>query len=545
MEIDNYYLMSKQICDILSDNIKRYFEDNAKSFPLYPYYHELMVAWEAEARKNCNFDGVFNLNNFVWYILSTETQNSTVDNLRAKFFSLRRDRKRYYFKVIKDEFEHNKSGSLHDFCENYMKIQETRDANGQYVVQLRYSCFEDALRDHFERCQRWAKETDSDLMEYPFFSDLSDKRRATCFLYDVSFRIFDFIQKNYFSNAVDGYISQFPNFASKGIFGLKSSDVELAYAVTDHEVSSYSEHCISGKHGKTKIKDINEVVQGDFSTIVEGDSKTALVESMINNGQLSTEAKDFDSRDLAILGEVYSSFSIQDLTAGEKVMPLSQFVKAAYSSNKLRQSTYEQTIDHLDHMSRANINMITYDVDDNPVSMSTISFFELEYYLSDSSGSVNTKPIGGRESVTKKEFLETLKKQDMSKIYVKVKPSGTLRTTMKSQMNTKILSTLYNDIDQPKAKNLLVLLQQKRTDIYPKTEVILDYSFIVERLKLEGVRKVVYVKELRQLFGILKEKGFVKSFKLGTYDIVVDFTPISDEERELYNLLPGATASFA
>lgn len=534
MYIEEYYKMSCHIAAETPPYFNEYFSNQLSNIELKSELQKNMEQWLEEAQTGMNdIELDINLQVFIWYILSTTeaSEDSNPIENRSKFHALKRDRKRNLFKVVKEEYENKTLPRnpmfLKENTELYFSLMNNNPDLKQYKSQDEYRS------KRFHEVEEWYQDTNSDICRFLFFNSISAKRKAKYLELDLGFRIYDQIINVYYGNPVDGFVTRTPKDSlSIPAFSLVSRESDLKFDISDTVLTVYDYY----ENGTGEvIKTIVNEIPGNYAEIIEKNEENEYVRQLILNQKLYPGIKLLDSIDNALLTAINSMFNLLDINKGQKTISLSTLCKIAYSDT--RQKYYLQTIQHLNRLANYRVNYTQRGENDQIINTGIMSFFDIDFQISEADASQKYISINVSDKSDINALLSELSGYDLRNIKVSIQPSANLRKAWKNHMNIKILTTLYDKITQPRVKMLLMYLQNIRTDKYPSTKISLPLTTIADQLRISHMRKNKIRELLNSSLEVLKEnQAVIKSFDISTKAITIEFFPITDQEKEYYQL---------
>lgn len=534
MYIEEYYKMSCHIAEDIPPHFEEYFSKEFANIELILEIQKNMEQWLKEARATINsLDFDTNLQTFIWYILSTTEATENVSPLenKNKFHGLKRDRKRNLYKVVKAEYENETLPRNPLFLKENTDLYFTLMKNNPDIKQ--YKSKEEYQSKRFQEVEEWYQDTTSDICQFLFFNSISPKRRAKYLELDLGYRIYDQIINVYYGNPVDGYLTRTPkDSVSIPAFSLVSTESDINYDITETLLTVYDYY--ENGRGET-IKTVVDEIPGNYSEVIEKKGEDEYVRQLILNQRLYPGIKLLDATDNALLTAINSMFNLLDINKGQKTIPLSTLCKIAYADT--RQKYYLQTIQHLDRLANYRVNYTQRGENNQIINTGIMSFFDIDYQISELNTSQKYTTITVSDNAGNVSLIHELDGYDLRNVKVSVQPSANLRKAWKNHMNIKILTSLYDKITQPRAKMLLMHLQNMRTDQYPITQIAIPLATFAEQLRISHMRKNKIREILASTLELLKEnQTIIKSYEVATKIVTIEFFPITEQEKEYYQL---------
>jgi hypothetical protein len=537
LNYDQYYMMSRQVVKDMPVSLLDCYNDYVSKSELFFVLQTEMHEWVSlVSAKSAHYDGQMTLENFIWYIMCGVDATKTVASIRQDYADLRRFRKRYFLQVNEQELG-KASSQIRQDCKEYFAIMRKNRSMKQYKTE------DEFCKEKYAKIVEYCKDLDTDLVDYEYFVLLQPARAAKCFQYDVAYHVYDIILNKYFSNPIDGMLAKLPkSIVDNGVFALQNRDADLQYDVSGEEVIAYTDHKTRNSGKNQNVRTVIDRYTGNFLQAIENNTKESLISDLKVNGQIAVNAKLLDATDETIISNIYSTFSVEDINKGSKIIPLGQLVGGTYKERRIR--NYEATLARLDKLAKCYVNVTTVDQKMGTlVSAGTFSFFDVFYHVpqKEADSDMTLTSLDVTDGTSGSSVLDTLIRQDpdvLSSITVEFQPSKFIKDTWKKNMNVSVMSTIYAQIVPPRAKAMLFLLQSKRSDIYPDTSCVLPFSYFVDSLRLENLRKSQIKKALCELFDMLigSEVIIKKYVMTGSGSIAIDFIPFSETEKILYKI---------
>lgn len=542
---DDYYHMAVQLEKDMPDNIKEAFKVISGDIKMSGLIRQMMFTWAAdEVRTSEHYDGTFSLTNLIWYLLFTDCSQKDFDEGFKQISKNRLNKKSYFVTKTQRELD-KKKGTLYTAASEYMSYRF--DGNKEYQSRDEFA------RAYLEKVKEWAGGKNSDLIDFPLSAFLAPSKRLNDFLSDLSYRMFDTIREMYNSNPVNGYRTRLPKKLMDGAaFSgyAHETEADLDYSFDRNRVVASEKRDIVQPDGTSiKTERIAGVASGVFNVPqTEAEEKKVLSELKATNG---FNIQNFlpDATDQAILVYIYSSFTIDNLVNGVKYFKLSDIVRNL--GKRQSQKSYARLVRRLDSLLKYRLNYTTYTEKGSILETGDINLFTRIGFRDDSIldplYNVNMQLL---DDTSDSGYVKNLETQDLSNFSVAIELSPFLRDSMVkalnegivNQIDVNILTRDYKSINPEagsvdRVRNILMILQEERTAIYPEKEVRLDYRFFSQRLHLEKFKTNRLKKILDEAFSYLRDNATILSdYALRDYSITLDFLPFSQEELELLSI---------
>ena len=530
-QICDYYNMAKVLSTKIDHNLSHFFEESQTN-GVGMELQAQMAEWRIKAKSCPEYTADLSFLNYIWFVLSDEDAVNAKEP-REKYYQKRRQARIYWVRVIKKEKAAGfKEGMLHDDCLRYFEIFNfSKDDMKAYASEQEY------LDTRFTSVEEWGKEKDSNLIAFPEITHLKQKKIAEYFLLDCQFKLFDYILKNLRGDVVTGYYTMYPQLVNDGLFSFTSSNKEMTAHVQEDAVIIVDD--VNDKYNTVVSR-----IPGNFKDFVDSGTQNELVASLVKSGKLSLNNAVLDALDQNVFVNVYSSFSVGDLTDGKKIQPLSDIVKSVYGK-KLRRENYMSVLQSLRKMARYKLELKESNSQGNFVSSRTVSFFDLDIKSSDESESdthIDASIVDGYSKQGLEELTKDLESvKDLSTLNIGIEPSYFIRNELKSAMNEKnikILTSMFDEELPIKDRKMLEYLVEVRTSVYPSINTSITYEVFVAKLRLNEPKKKKMKEQIATSIGHLKEHGsLISDFKMNEYSVDITFIPLNDVEKRMYKLV--------
>ena len=534
INIDEYYSMSLSVANDIPVEINNFFSEYGTDPAFHATLSESMEDWLKSAKeRSSHADAIgYSLQTLVFYILTSGISYPVPRDRRNELRKSRRDRLDYLLSVIKKERKDEYAkGMIHDDYANYRFLVQV---DSDLVKDKKGLSEEEYCTKAYGNVIRWGKEKDHNLIGFPYFRVLSIKRQVSYFLLDLSFHVFDIIDRDYYGNPTGGNITMAPPYAvNGGMFRLSAHKEDLTVAVEGGEINAFSERTVHTGKGSTKLKTIV-----DSRPLPVGTDKNAdeLIKELIDSGSIAKQSVALDARDRELFVHLFSSYNIEEANRGIKTFMLSDLVGSV--SAKKSKDSYIETALHLNRLNDYRVQYTGTNEAGEVVESGTMTFFDIVYRFDSKNGG----PVTYNAKITTSNDRDGLMKlfedcDDFSKISVDVMPSMAIKQGILSQMNTMVYTNIYNKIAPPQAKYMLMYLQNQRSQIYPETTAILLIRTVANQLGIDYLKKNQQTRSIReQLILLMDASVVVKDFHMDGDYISVDFLPFTEDELEAYHI---------
>lgn len=531
-QISEYYNMAKVLSTKIDHNLSHFFEESQKN-GVGVELQSQMAAWKTKAKNCSEFVPELSFLNYVWFILSDEDAQ-TAKEPRDKYFQKKRQAKLYLARVIKKERENAYTkGMLQEDCERYFELLSF--SKGDVKI---YDSEQEYLDSRFDVIEKWSKDRESNLIEFPELHHYTPKKTAEYFLLDCRFKLFDYIYKNLRGDVIAGYYIMYPQLVNDGLFSFTSSNKEMTAHVQEDAVLIVDD--VNDKYNTVVSR-----IPGNFKDFVDSGTQNELVASLVKSGKLSLNNAVLDALDQSVFINVYSSFSVGDLTEGKKTQSLQDIVRSVFGGkNKLRRENYISVLQSLRKMARYKLELKETNSQGNIVSSKTVSFWDLEIKSGENSDPDTHIDVSIVDGYSKEGFEELTKNlesiKDFSVIDIGIEPSYFVRTELKSAMNEKNIKILTSMLDEElpiKDRKMLEYLIEVRNTVYPSVNTSIAYDVFVSKLRLSEPKKKRVKEQIQTSINNLKEhRILIDDYTMNEYSADLTFIPINDVEKRMYKL---------
>lgn len=536
----NYSMIAKKIAGKLPICIGDTFENLLYDENTKDALDAMFLEWPEADKSFRNDLGVleYGLSDIILMVMMTADKTTDLHEDRVKYRDIRRNRKLYLAKGAAKDYKDTTKGVFNKAWESYLAYGRTIFFAGERVERDKFNA------DMMETVTKWAEDPATGLTEYPFYRLLSPKKRCQDFLADVSYCTFDELMREYgtefplMGEGSGAPVMRTPSFISgKGVFSATATVEDLETEVRHDSVTTYNNHTITTEDGQIIIKTIVDNVSGNFKDADSEEGKNAIIENLSGAGRIKLSNNLLDSVDLEIFTYIFSAFNVEDVTRGRKMFKLRDLVKSLYTEAKDERKV--SVIEHLNRLGNYKVEYRASNVSGETVEVGDISFFDLIYHIdaNDKGGkevtyNASLHPADGSHSI-----LDEVMEYKAENITVEIRPSVSIRDAMMSSMNTVIYAEHYKRIPAPKAKNMLMFLQTRRTEIYPETALDISVSYLAQNFRLEKMKRSRQVKYLSEMVDQLKNEGvLVKDYYLTKNQFHFEFLPFTETELEAYHI---------
>lgn len=521
------------IAEYISDEIKEYFEKTCNENVLS--YHDLLDSWAF----SLNISNTVSLPTLIMYVLDTCLKNKSEKDAFTQAKLLKKNRKDYFYRTIRQEI-----GELAPTPNNPKYIEtEWCKLNDPYIRFSTETTVDLGSKEEFfasksERIKAWFKDADSYLFQFEYFYVLPDKRRRDCFIQDLSVDILSLICNEFYRNKF-GFMTKSPdiNFGMENlpIVNWQTSLSKLQFQVENNKIVVFEELKTNNNQW---VKIIMDEIAADCSSEEKINSAIIKIEAEYNSG---VRVRTLDTKDMAIYSAVFNNMTIETATSEPLDMTLPDLAADVYgNTTQITKRMYADLLQRLTKLAHIRITSSVKDINDNFVSESIISFFDLTLTVntdSDSSGTESTiKTIRIGDNALSRDF-SSLSNHEFINMNIQFMPSYYTKNMWKNNVHDQISTRLYKRISSQKGKLIAQLLQKERMRIYPETEIVLPIKFFRENIRFSSPNNDRIKKELIAEMDLLKEMAIqIKDFRFVRSDVTINFLPLSKEEKLYYKV---------
>lgn len=538
LKVDDYYMMSKQVAEDLSENLRRY-SDYIKDTPeLRGELFRTLEAWlrTADVYRSSHYDENDVLVNVLWYINAVNSSKASVSVNRKLFREQRRHRRIYLGKVFEKDLVSG-SSLVQKACDEYFAVlggsKENRFPNKQAYID-----------DCILRTRHWASDVTADLIDYPLFNYLKPSKRVQDYITDLAWHLFAIIIDRYNSNPVSGMVTSFPrNMIDSAVFAgsTKGQKANVSMEYSKDMVSAIERRSIKHPDGsRVSTKYVAESVEGDFPEDISSNKEVqeGVLANLREKGKMfDIQNSLLDARDRTLFTVIYNSFTMEDISSGRKVMPLIDILRAL--NMPAQQKSYSYVLKRIDKMLRYRMDYTTYAENGTDIreTGSMVLFSRVGYQMPDKDGGTGTTTFSMNDSTTPASYLDVLENADLKNAMVAVEPSPFLKEVMIKNATVNVLTKEYLRVIPDKIKSFLMLLQEERMRVHPERRITPEYKFFSERLRFDNLRPYELKSQVKEALEYLKsEKIIVQDYTTGPYSVIIDFSPFTETERMLCRL---------
>lgn len=526
--------------------------------------YSMMSSWFQDK----NIKPELSLINIIYYCLNKELGdghgNIKVSDVYEHFLVLRKGRKKYFLKGLKEELEQKKmTRSNPRFLENEwsavsnpflkkFKVEKTCSSKGDYFAK------------RYGEVSNWAADKTEPLCTYVFFEQLSVKRQVACFLIDMSCTIYKDICTFFFGD-VFGYITWSPDeFFINPFFGVQSkipTDVEFEFE--DDVVKIYD--CFLNSDG-TKIRhqvaeERDEIFKNEDSNIraeCVKRLKQRYLKSSIDAAFKADTSPDkssprylrsADPLDSQILTCVMNRVTIDTyFGASPLIIKLQDMCNDVFgisncSSRGHKHQRLDTLAEHLYRLAHLKVDSSIVNSDGEVVAVGTSSLFDVIIYSGrgDVTDSTNRSVLSDSSYGLPPTLFGSW---DVSKAYCAISLSDEIKCAWRDGIHSSMYSGLYHALESPRSKMFAQILQNERIRaIYPSLNsggdiswVKISYSFFRSKLRIEST-----MARFRQILdtelSYFKDRGvFVADYKIESNGVDILFCGYSEIEAAVYKM---------
>lgn len=535
---DKEYRVAKVLTDNISPEFLLYFEKEVYDKPFSNFIYDSMKVWFFE-KSRFGIQPDVTLLNFIYYAVGNITKEFGEDTQAAlrKYAEVKRQKKKYLYSSITDEYngtpKNSNLMSMTKQVDSYFILAE-KDASIQpYTSKKEYI---DIL---YNEITDWKKKKDSLLIQFKYFSELSERRRFDCLLCDLTYHILSLITHKFFGK-FDGGLTSIPPELLQGVFSFKKAALNIELSQEENRIYAKDRYTFTEEDGSsTQLETILKEYDLDKSIVeMEEADKQALIEQMKSEISFGNA---LDSDELNALAVIYSSINAQVVAESRIHVNGRLLCCQILGKNNIRERDSKSVLASIDKLANYRLRRIVQDQQGNVKGKSVFNFFE--YNLIDeredntNDNQVVHAEIGENPS---SEFAsKTLPDEILAgdKWSIDIYPSVWLKETWKQHKNTEIYTKLYNQIGSSKTKTFMMFLQNGRMENFPQSKILFSWPNIKNHFRMHNLKLSALKKELlSQLKTLMSEGIMVKEYAFTSSGMEIEFLPFTDIEKMLYQI---------
>ena len=531
-------------CKVLEDNMelpaKEIFKRILNNEDIVQHIKKEYGDWFLERQEIIDKELSIDLVSILYYCMNTlllEYGEDASAALKA-YKKKKRDRQDYALKAIVEEYK-GTAGSgnpkyLHNQADAYFELVAVDSS-----INSPYKTKEEYINFLYNSIYEWGKNSERNLCEYKFFNKIQIERKVAFLFIDVSLFMLNYIvNKN--AGRFDVSVVSFPSsLTENGSFGFKNQHYDTEVSIGKNgkvqNVIPYNYE----ENGQTTYSRtiINEVDLDNINSYSEPSKE--LLDILTGQYGFVDNSRGLSNFSAHLVTAVYSLLNPSSLThdwihfEDGKV-----FVKSVLQKSKITKKDCLRVREELIKLQNTKMETKKYDANGKLLEEAYFSFFE-------------TKFTYGQEKIGEEKFRETAfsdaeidVEQDPMADYdfiakewsLSIAPSSYLKDEWKNQKNTDIYSKLYKlSVSNKVSEVVTILFQQLRIENLETLCTSVDYSYLRNRLKGNGMKLNLFKKELDKELSVLKTSGIIiKDYALLKTYMTIEFLPLSDIENEVY-----------
>ena len=525
---NNLETITNIIEENISDKIRNFYQETfLEDYKLRGRIHAEMGEWCTEKKLSV---AALDLNFLIMYTIDMAiAASSSIDAAFKKYSEQRRAQKKYWFGLIKEELgidgltpTKNNRRLVSEEASNYFFLKRV----GAPVISGDFPSEEAYIAYRYETIRNWFSNRESYLIDYAYFRSLRIASQAKAFLIDIACEVLTYIKEEMYGS-LEGYLTSLPTTVFEApFFGYRQEKAHPKAEILDGEIQVIDEYQHDGNLIQTVMKSINYDEDAVMDPAEIGDK-------LLEEFQLSKQAKILDSKDLQLLASVCSNITASVLTEDSLTISLQTLCKQFYRKKTIRTREYIDTLKRLEKLSEYTLKASRYN--DNVYEKMIIHFFDIHYHIPTESGP--NKNID--EEIV--EFLkdDTITGFDYSDAVIQFTMGKTIKDSWRENQIQRVYSKLYNQIEsqESKVKAFLFILEGERLRIYPQDELMLPYSFFLNKLRFSSENLSKIKSEIKKNLDFLKDQGILlESYEMKKTGVSVKFYPFSPTEQLVYRI---------
>ncbi len=558
-QIDELLILGARIEEFFPEQIKNYFvkapRDNGDVVVLQALRDNLWSDWASilDDADDSRLKSSFSLTICIAYVLSKYSPHSPEINkqYRNEFYEARRQKMKYRIGQVRSEYKKGGGELLSRAYEAYANYEKFAMKEVKESDSYKSYSRAEYMNLRMEETEAWFKDSDSNLIGYPFVRTLSFKQQADYLLSDISYHTYDIIKRK-FGNDVTGSVGRFPKSLTDGVFSIQSGSDEVQFSVEEDSVVGYTKHP-SGK--KNVVRQVNRV-EGDFGAAARTEEgKRKLVNQLVEKNVISPMAKRLDADDQQLFAIIYNLFRVGD--DEPKEISVTRLAKALGKNGRERDC--RDVLEKVHRLATSRVQRV--ELDDTTFRFSAPEFFSVSYEIKHAKiaegkkGETleNVSLIQGEDLKSIVDVIDEMNSviddEDMkykySSVVLSLEPSNATKGYLMDSLNQIWLLSTYEGELPNRTKTVLRLLLSRRIDLYrlhggdgSATET-LPYEYFIENLRLETLRKSRLEETLATQLGVLKgENRLLKDFRIDkkARRVYIDYNAFSPSEIDLYRI---------
>lgn len=387
----------------------------------------------------------------------------------------------------------------------------------------------------------WGKDSERYLCEFKFFNKYKPEKKVDYLFLDISGFILNYIVYKNAGN-FDVTLLSFPSsLTERGVFGFKNQYYDTQVSIEKNGKIQNAIPYNFEENGNIRLNRtiINEVdVDMDDIELCTEPSKE-LIEILINKHGFVENTRDLSNFSFHVVGSVYSLLNPTNLSQEWIHFEDGKaFVRSILQKSKITKRDCIKVRNELLKLRNAKMETKKVDSSGKILEEAYYSFFDIkftygqevqdeEYYKETSF--TDTNEMLDEDPMADYDFIGN----DWS---ISIAPSSYLKDEWKNKKNTDIYSKLYKiSVSNKVSEVVTIMFQQLRIDNLESLATSIDYSYLRNRLKGNGIKLSIFKKELEKELSMLKNSSvIIKDYEFFKNYLYVEFLPLSEIEIEVY-----------
>lgn len=463
------------------------------------------------------------------YILETSLSLSSDINGHIKRYSnLRRYQKRYWFDTVKKELgvEGKKASPrnktfISDECDRYFMLKKTNNIEDTYKNR------EDFIWHRYREIEQWAQEPTSPLCRYVYIRLLNDTSQAKAFIIDMGYEIFTYIKNEQYGNPL-GFRTSLPTDVFKApFFGFRQERLVLDTESDEQVINVIDKYAYKDTTVDTIVRTFNI---GEQTSISEAED--------LAQKEVAVNYRSLDTNDLQLLTLICSNITADTINDDVVEISLNQICHQFYRKENVRTKARKEVLNHIERLAKYTLQAEQYA--DGMYEKLVLHFFDVHYRIPAEKNSGERDIDQEMADFLSESELGKSLDFDLSKAVIQFSLGKTIKDAWKEEKMSQIYSKLYHliDVQEPKAKTMLFILENERMKIYPELELkSLPYKFFTDKLRFSNMPPNKIKAEIDKILQLIKEQGIlIDNYSMGALSIDLEFLPFSKTEKLVYRI---------
>ncbi|MBQ7066894.1 MAG: hypothetical protein IJN92_08715 [Lachnospiraceae bacterium] len=535
-----------EVMMMLPECIKEYHhylsdKNNSNSAPLRVECEKEMDKYFKSLRLSSDVINPLSLDFFIMYSqysIAKKTDGRT--SQLVQFNRLHSQAKYYIHKIIKDELagcSRQLSTPIHDSAESSYLLARS---NGMQIAD-KEDFIKEKQEDIYISIQKeFLENRDAFLVEYTFFKSLSPKLQISYYLNDLNW----FLVRNFNGNPDDykkSIITKYPSaHIEYGTFSPSSASIQpnklYVEENEENENKFFYEHPSNESSRNTKVYFSDAALPEPLEdTALDKMTSNNIVKKMFlgsANWDLLSSLP-LDSKDMDLLVFEYNHITPQTLKTFSIPTTLKEMTKHLYPNyKKLTRKEYTDTFKRLIKINHYIVNA-TRQNEDGAVEIMNLPLYSSKITLQPKDKTGNSITANSYAGIDLEEY-------NLFDATVELYPSVAQLQAWKDETNGIILTKKYTEITESSCRQLLLIFQSERLNMFPETVKKYPFSFFTDHMNIVNMKLSLFKKRLVSMLDTLKKYNVLETYTIDPMGIelgiTIDFCEFSDIEKKAYNL---------